>query len=453
MSIRRTVLMQAGAMAAIILISAIGSAQQSSAPKLPKAANGARPTTFAGMPIAKAEEAGMDSARLQRIRDAVQRHIDAGNISGAVVAVERKGKTVYLGAIGLMDVESKKPEATDAIFRIFSMSKPITSVAVLTMLEEGRLRLSDPVSRFIPEFKSMKVAVPKPAAPGEAPAVGAGRGGRGGRGPAVEYDLVPASREITIQDLMTHTSGVGSGGGGRGPARAPEENLAAYIPKLGGAPLSFQPGTRWAYSAAAGPDILGRIVEIVSGQPYDVFLRNRLFEPLGMKDTAFYASPTDPRLHTSYQSSGGKLTKNMNQEAGTGKVYFSGAFGLVSTAEDYLRFAAMLANGGVLNGHRILAPRTIALMGSNYVGDLFSLGRPGSNGQGFGLLVETVENTAVSGRNLSPGSFGWDGAQGTRVWVDPKENLAFVLLVQTSYNASVLLHRDVETAIAQAIIK
>jgi CubicO group peptidase (beta-lactamase class C family) len=389
----------------------------------------------------------------------VQRHIDAGDISGAVVAVERKGKTVYVGAIGMMDVESKKPEAADTIFRIFSMSKPITSVAVLTMIEEGRLRLSDKVSIFIPEFKSMMVAVPKAGAAGEAAAAGAGRGGRGGRGAQPEYDLVPANREITIHDLMTHTSGVGSGGGGRGAPRSPEDNLAAYMPKLAGSPISFQPGTRWAYSGAAGPDLLGRIVEIVSGQTYDVFLRTRIFEPLGMKDTSFYASPDDPRLHTSYQSSGGKLTKGTNQSAGSGKVYFAGASGLVSTAEDYLRFAAMLANGGTLNGHRILAPRTVVLMGSNHVGDLFNQGRPASNGgepvhgQGFGLLVETVEEPVIADRNLGAGAFGWDGAQGTRLWVDPKENLAFVIMVQTTYGASVLLHRDVESAIAQAIIK
>jgi CubicO group peptidase (beta-lactamase class C family) len=172
-----------------------------------------------------------------------------------------------------------------------------------------------------------------------------------------------------------------------------------------------------------------------------------------MKDTSF-SVPEDKlgRLHTAYQSTAGKLSKSANQQAGSGPVYFSGAMGLVSTAEDYLRFAQMLANGGILNGKRILAPRTIAIMSANHLGDLYNQGQR-THGMGFGLLVEVVQDTVISGRNLSVGSFGWDGAAGTRLWVDPKEKLAIVIMVQTSFAASVQLHRDVENAVAQSIIQ
>jgi CubicO group peptidase (beta-lactamase class C family) len=303
--------------------------------------------------------------RLRRIHEAIERHVDAGEISGAVTLVARRGRIVHFEAHGLMDIESKRPMQRDAIFRIASMSKPITGVAVMMMLEEGKLRLSDPVSKFVPDFKDPRVA--------EA----------GG--------IVPAARELTIRDLLTHTNGLMTGGAGSrmGPPRpVAGDTLASYVPRLGSVPLDFQPGTQWAYSGLAGPDTLSRIVEIVSGQPYDEFLRTRVFEPLGMKDTFFYP-PDDrrPRLTTLYGESPQGLVRAQNQDGFSLKTYFSGGGGLMSTAEDYLQFAEMLLNGGELNGRRLLSPRTVDLMASNHVGDMFNgkLGRP-AHGMATGCL-------------------------------------------------------------------
>ena len=216
------------------------------------------PLMAASMQEAKPEEVGLSSERLLRIHQAVQRHMDPHEISGAVTLVARKGRIVHFEAHGLMDVESKKPMAKDAIFRIWSMSKVVGGTAILMLMEEGKLRLNDPVSKFIPEFKSMSVAVIPdsrrgPAAPGGPPA-------------AIEFYTMPATREITIQDLLTHVSGLGSGPASasemRKIARDPNETLAGYIPKLGATPLDFQPGSRWSYSAAAGFDTLARVIEV-----------------------------------------------------------------------------------------------------------------------------------------------------------------------------------------------
>ena len=325
------------------------------------------------VPTGKPEDAGMSSQRLRRIHEAIQRHIDAGEISGAVTLVARRGRIVHFEAHGLMDIEAKRPMEKDAIFRLASMTKPITGVAVMMMLEEGKLRLNDPVSKFIPEFKKSKVAV----------AVGNSK----------DFYLMPADRELTIRDMLTHTNGLMTGGVGSksGPPRFAEgDTLANYIPRLGATPLDFQPGTQWAYSGYAAPDTLSRIVEIVSGQPYDEFLRTRIFEPLGMKDTFFYP-PDDrrPRMVTLYRKSPNGLVKADNQDGFSVKTYFSGGGGLMSTAEDYVQFAQMLLNGGELNGKRLLSPRTVDLMASNHVGDMFNgkLGRP-AHGMGFGLIVQ-----------------------------------------------------------------
>jgi len=333
--------------------------------------HGAGPVT-----MAKPEDVGLSSERLMRVHEAVQRHIDAGSLSGAVTLVARHGKIAHLEAHGLMDVESKKAMPKDGVFRLASMSKPITAVAVMMMVEEGKVRLNDPVSRFIPEFKSMKVALPKPNARGGG-AAPAGPGGPGGRGgPPPEVDLVSATREITIRDLLTHGSGLLSGGPGSATAgeaalRRPNDTLAAYIPKLGSVALDFQPGTLWRYSGLAGFDVLSRVVEIASGKPYDQFLRERLFDPLSMKDTGFaLTSAIQPRLVTLYRRGQNGLERLPDQNGLSSATYFSGAGGLVSTAEDYAQFGTMLVNGGELNGKRYLSPRTIELMTSNHTGDM-----------------------------------------------------------------------------------
>lgn len=395
-------------------------------------------TLFAGAaPAGKPEELGMSSARLERIHDAIQRHIDAGEISGAVTLVARRGRIAHFQAHGLMDLEAKKPMQTDAIFRLASMSKPVTAVAVLMLVEEGKIRLSDPVSRFIPEFKEMKVAVPRPG---------------GGAG---EIDTVAAEREITMRDLLTHTSGLMSRGIAQKEAdrAAPfslRETLAGYVPRMAAAPLDFQPGTQWAYSGLAGPEVLSRIVEIVSGQSYDRFLRTRLFDPLGMKDTFFYPPEEKrERLTTLYLKQG--LKRAPNQDGISSRTYFSGAAGLMSTAEDYLQFAQMLLDGGVWNGTRLLGPRTVELMASNHVGDMFNgkLGRP-AHGMGFGLLVAVVEDPVAAGLRVSKGSFGWDGAFGTQCWIDPKEKMVTILMMQEQVTP---VQRDFENAVMQAIVE
>jgi CubicO group peptidase (beta-lactamase class C family) len=409
-------------------------------------------TLTAAVPSGRPEDVGLSSERLSRINEVVQRYIASKEIAGAVTVVARRGKVAHFEAQGMTDLESKTPMRKDGIFRIASMSKPVTGVAILMLVEEGKVRLSDPVSRFIPEFKDTKVAVPKPGPEGSAPATGRGRGA-----PPQEITLVPATRPITVRDLLTHTSGLASGGAGSREAnriapRDPSENLAAHVPKLGGAPLDFQPGTEWRYSALAGIDTLGRIVEIVSGQTFDQFLRQRIFEPLGMKDTAFF--PTDdrrPRVVSLYgRTPEGVLTKEETPSWLTTRTFFSGGGGLWSTPEDYTQFAQMLVNGGQLNGKRLLGPRTVELMGSNHVGELFAASGAGRRGMGFGLTVEVVMDPIAAGQRRSAGSFGWDGAFGTHFWVDPKEQIAGVLMIQRSVNAA--LNRDFENAIAQAII-
>lgn len=402
------------------------------------------PCTAASLPTAKPEEVGLSATRLERIHEAIQRHIDAGEISGAITLVARRGRIAHFEAHGVMDIESKKPMTRDAIVRLASMTKPVTAVAVLMLVEEGKIRLSDPVSRFIPEFKEMKVALPRESL-SPRPVGGA------------DSYLLPAYREVTVRDLLTHTSGLVSGGLGskevpRLAPKDPADTLATYVPKLAGVPLDFQPGTQWAYSGSAGPEVLGRIVEIVSGQPYDEYLRTRLFEPLGMKDTFFYP-PDDrrPRLVTLYQKSPNGLQKAANQDGFSSKTYFGAGGGLMSTAEDYLQFAQMLLNGGVLNGKRFLGPRTVELMASNHVGDMFNgkLGRP-AQGMGYGLLVGVVQDNVAAGLRVSNGSFGWDGAYGTQTWIDPKEKMVTIVLIQTQV-ASV--QRDFENAVMQAIVE
>jgi CubicO group peptidase (beta-lactamase class C family) len=395
----------------------------------------AAPLTAGDGPTGKPEDVGMSSERLRRIPEAIQRHIDAGEISGAVTLVARRGRIVHFEAHGLMDIESKRPMEKDAIFRIASMSKPVTGVAVMMMTEEGKLRLNDPVSRFLPEFKNPKVAVP--------------------RGNSGEFYEVPADRELTIRDLLTHTNGLMTGGVGSkaGPPRpASGDTLAAYIPRLAAVPLDFQPGTQWAYSGLAGPDTLSRIVELVSGQPYDEFLRTRIFQPLGMKDTFFYP-PDDrrPRLATLYSKSPKGLLRAENQDGFSLKTYFSGGGGLMSTAEDYLQFAQMLLNGGELHGRRLLSPRTVDLMAANHVGDMFNgkLGRP-AHGMGYGLLVGIVEDGVAAGLRVSDGSFGWDGAYGTQTWIDPREKMVTIVMIQTQV---VSVQRDFENAVMQAIVE
>jgi CubicO group peptidase (beta-lactamase class C family) len=398
-----------------------------------------------GLPLAgatKPESVGLSEERLRRIHDTMQRHIDAHDISGAVTLVARKGQIAWVHAQGVMDIEGNKPMQKDAIFRIFSMSKPVCGAAILMLLEEGKVRLTDPVSKFIPEFKGSKVAVVQDRA-ANAPAAD-----------PPKYYTIPATREITIQDLLTHVSGVGSGPvSGRelpGLAEMGGRTLADLMPKFAGAPLDFQPGSRWSYSALAGFDMLGRVVEAASGMTFEQFLKQRLFAPLGMKSTAFH--PGDdrwPSVVTAYHRADGKLTKTQSPNRLQSKTYFSGAGGLVSTAEEYAQFALMLSSGGQWNGKRLLSPKTVELMSSVFVPDTL----PGrTRGRGYGLSVEVVIDPVAAGRRVSKGSFGWSGAYGTYFWVDPQEKLIGVMMVQTD-NPDRQVDRDFENAVMQAIVE
>jgi len=395
----------------------------------------------------KPEDVGLSSDRLQRINQLVQRYIDEGRITGAITVVSRKGQVAHFEAQGQMDLEAKTPMRKDAIFRMASMSKPVTGAAILMLMEEGRLRLGDPVSRFIPEFKNAKVAMAR--APAAAAPPGQPR-------PEPEIYTVPAERDLTIRDLMTHTSGLESGGPGTRPGarlapRRSASNLAAYVPTLGAVPLDFQPGTEWRYSALAGIEVLGRIVEVASGQTFDQFLKQRIFDPLEMKDTAFY--PTEDRMArvvTLYDWRDGKLMRIETPAWLATKTLFSGGGGLWSTADDYIRFGQMLVNGGVLNGKRLLSPRTVDLMASNHVGGLYTGIGESAKGMGFGLTVEVVLDHVAAGRHVSNGSFGWGGAFGTHFWVDRKEQLVGLLMVQEPVGA---MRMDLENAVMQAIVE
>ena len=397
------------------------------------------PAARAEVPAGKPDDVGLSAKRLERIGEMIQRAIDAEQISGAVTVVARRGRVAHFEAHGLMDIEADAPMQKDAIFPIASMTKPVTGVAILMLVEEGKVRLSDPVSRFIPEFRDTRVAMPRTDA----------AGGQGG------IYTVPADREVTVHDLITHTSGLGSfGAASEATSRiAPRDltgTVADWAAALGAAPLDFQPGTRWAYSGLAGIDTLGRIVEVASGLTFDEFLRQRIFEPLGMKDTTFNV-PEDKkqRVATLYiRTPDGLEIRPVLPEWLATTTLHGGGGGLWSTAEDYLQFAQMLVNRGELNGTRLLGSRTVDLMASNHVGDLYQ--KAGSPGMGFGLTVDLVlDGVAARGDHRSTGSFGWVGAFGTTWWVDPSEELTAILMVQTPGGP---LRADFQNAVMQAIV-
>jgi CubicO group peptidase (beta-lactamase class C family) len=392
----------------------------------------------AAAPTARPEEVGLSGERLRRINELMQRHIDAGTFSGAVTLVARHGRVAHLEAQGLMDIESRKAMQKDAIFRIMSMTKPVVGVATLMMIEEGKVRLTDPVSRFIPELKDLKVAVTMtPAGPPPA------------SGTPERFYTVPAEREITVRDLLTHTSGLVSGGVSNREAQKValkgKETLADYLPRLGGVPLAFQPGTRWAYSAQAGFDALARIVEVASGVPFDKFATQRIFDPLGMKDTFFYPAEGNARMATLYRR-GEKGLEKQNNPGFMNGAYFSGGGGLMSTAEDYFQFAQMLLNGGELNGKRLLGSKTVEVMTSVAAPDTLP-GRP--KGEGYGLSVRVVNDPIARSSFMSAGTFGWSGAYGTHFFVDPQEKIVGILMTQTPDQP---VRLDFENAIMHAIV-
>jgi CubicO group peptidase (beta-lactamase class C family) len=387
-------------------------------------------------PTAKPEEVGLSAARLQRITDMVQRRIAAGDLAGAVTVVARRGKVAHLSAHGVMDLDSKQPMTPASMFRIASMTKPVIGVAIMMLVEEGKLHLNDPVARFIPQFANLKVGVARPAT-----------GGSDGPG----FYTVPAQRAITIKDLLTHTSGLGSGPMSDSEiarvARKDGEKLSDYIPRLAGTVLEFQPGSRWTYSPGAGFETLGRVIEISSGLALDQFFQTRIFDPLGMRDITFW--PTDaqmPRLASVYQRTPTGLTKSrMPNDTMSRNVYFRGSGGLYSSAEGYVPLGIMLSNGGELNGKRLLSRKSVEMLSAVHIPDTLP-GRP--SGEGYGLSVRVVTNHAARNTLLSDGTYGWSGAQGTHFFVDPKEQLVGILMVQTSNNE---VRNEFEDLVAQSI--
>ena len=384
------------------------------------------------IPVAEAESVGMSRSRLQQIEVAMQRHIDAGRIQGAVTAVARRGKVVHFQAHGLIDVEAERAMPQDAIFVMASSTKPVLGVAAMVLIDAGLIHPSDPVEKYIPEFRNMQVAVLADAADKDKVPLKVDR-----RNPPA-HRLVPARTPITIAHLLTHTSGLVSGGLGTlvTPPDLDRSKLASFIPALGDSALDFQPGSHWSYGGAL--QVVARIIEVVSGMPYEEFMRTRVFDPLEMNDTHFKVPPSKlPRR---------VVIRDVDMSKWDGEAT---SRGLWSTARDYLRFQQMLANGGELSGRRLLSPESVAMMASNHVGDLFARGSKGSKGMGFGYTVSVVLDPVEAKSQRSAGAFGWGGAAGTVSWTDPAEELAAVLMLQQPYGPA---RRDFETAIRQAIM-
>ncbi len=394
----------------------------------------------AALSVTAPERAGMSSERLKRLTASMRGYIERGEISGVVTLVARHGKIVHLEPQGLAAIASRSPMRADSIFRLASMTKPITSVAVMMLLEEGRFLLTDPLSKFIPEFRNPKVlVVNRPGAE------------------RTSSRLVPADREITIRDLLTQTAGLGTANSfalrpafEKFNAEAPAgETIAGYTKRLAKLPLDFQPGTAWEYGPAT--NVLGYLVEVVSGEPFDRFLSERIFKPLEMNDTFFYV-PDDKlnRLVTVYsRTPAGLRAFKTNAETRGSRVFFSGAGGLFSTAVDYYRFCQMLLSGGSYDGARLLSRKSIELMTANHIGDLPIW--PDLAGYRFGLGFRVMADIGKSGHLDSVGEYGWSGAHGTWFWIDPKEDMLGILMIQTTSD-SAAIRRDAQNLAMQAIV-
>jgi CubicO group peptidase (beta-lactamase class C family) len=405
-------------------------------------------------PVGTPESVGISADRLDRMHRGMQGFVDRREAGGIVTLVERDGKVVDVYAAGFQDVESKRPMRADTIFRIASMSKPITSVAVMMLYEEGKLQLTDPLSRYIPAFKNQRVV-------------------SGTDGGTVTF--TPARRDITIRDLLSHRSGLSYGFLDGGPVGAAYRasgisdgltvtpgTIAENIDKLAAAPLLSQPGAEWHYSLSV--DVLGRLIEVVGGMPFDVFLRERIFKPLAMNDTSFDVPDAKwSRFATVYAPDGAGGIRAMKDPETFGntvmspfayykspKRYFSGGAGLTSTIHDYARFTQMLLNGGTFNGVRLLGPKTIELMTTSHTADLPSGGLLGPDGQ-FGLGFRVSTDLGASQTLGSTGVYGWSGIYGTNFWIDPKEHLIGIMMVQRYPGSTVAA--SFQTLVYQALTR
>jgi len=377
----------------------------------------------APLPQATPEDAGMSSARLERLTGALKAAIDSGELPGAVVMVARNGKLVFSQSLGWQDKGAGIPMRDDAIFRIYSMTKPIVSVAAMTLVEHGKLSLDEPVSKYIPAFADTKVGVESKNASGE-----------------TVLTLVEPDRQITIQDLLRHTSGLTYqmiGTPSEVKKRYKQANifsqdwtLESFANALAKMPLQYQPGTTWEYGHST--DVLARVVEVAAGMPLDQYVKQTIFEPLGMDDTAFRVLPdkqgriAEP-IPDKYTGKTPSLLDVRNPVS-----FFAGGHGLTSTAGDYLRFSQMLLNGGELDGKRLLGPKTVRFIASNHLDESISKGNnyiPGP-GYGFGLGFATRLEYGQSNWPASVGEFYWGGYAGTYFWIDPEEGLVVSYMSQ-----------------------
>ncbi len=389
------------------------------------------------LPRAEPAAVGMSAERLGRLSAVMQQYVDRDRVAGLVTLVIRDGKLVQLGTYGYLDREKKTPMPADAIFRIASQSKAVTTAAVMILHEEGRLLLSDPVSKYLPEFRHVRVATRESGV----------------------YREEPAKRQITIRDLLTHTAGISYGGGAAEAAyrwenlygwyfAGRDETIGEAIRRLATLPIDAQPGEKYIYGF--NTDILGRVVEVVSGQSLADFFQERIFSPLKMTDTHFFLPPEKVGRFTPVygHDPAGRLylvepADRNDYVAGPRKCYSGGA-GLVSTAKDYGRFLLALLNGGELEGARILSRKSVELMTSNQVGDKFG-------DRGFGLGFWITEHVGRSGQLGSVGAFGWGGAYHTTYWVDPQERLVALLMCQLLPARDMDLHPKFSTLVYQAL--
>lgn len=397
------------------------------------------------------EEVGFSSERLRRVNAWMEGYVSGGKLAGAITMLSRGGETFHFQPYGVLNIADGAPIQQDTIFRIYSMTKPITSVATMMLYEEGHFSLDDPVGKFIPALARMKVYD--------------GLGENGMR-------LVEQERPITIRHLLTHTAGLSYGFHQDSPVedmyRAaditdPDSDLAEMADKLGKLPLISQPGAKWRYSNAT--DVLGYLVEVVSGMPFDEFLRDRIIAPLGMQDTAFYLTEDKlDRLASVYapaQNGGGiaPLDNPLINRVQMPHTLFSGGGGLVSTAADYMRFCRMLLNGGVLEGKRLLAPKTVEMMRSDHLADdlkPFAVRKStagDTKGCGFGLGFRVVTDIAQHGIIGSNGIYSWGGAASTVFWIDPAEELIAILLTQFMPSSYYPLRREFQIATYQAMVE
>lgn len=404
--------------------------------------------------LTRPEDVGLSSERLRRVDHVTHEYVDRGKLPGVQVLISRRGQLVHHDCYGWTDVEAEVPVREDTIYRIYSMTKPITSVGLMMLFEEGAFLLENPVSRYLPEFAESQVWV-------------------GGTADAPQTR--PALRPVTVHDMLTHLSGLTYGFHFQHPldelyrrhglgdfAREPDYDLAEGVARMASLPLLFDPGTRWNYSMST--DVCGRLIEVMSGQPLDVFLKERILDPLGMVDTAF-AAPEEAvdRCSVLYIRGGdGKLQKLAGARQMTRPPSFlSGGGGLVGTGRDYLRFTEMLLNGGELDGVRLLSPRTVAYMARNHLPGGRLLNEMGQStfaevameGTGFGLGFGTVEDAAAQQNLANEGEFSWGGAASTAFWVDPVDELCVVFMTQLLPSSTYPIRRQLRAAVLQAVVE